>query len=221
MSKDTLQNIATGVLCLCALVITGLLVKRELKPSTPSVVSRTSVVSNWKDFARGEALTSAGKPVTVVVFSDYQCPYCRVLAARIDSLSAKSRSMISLIYRNAPIPAHRFARSAAFAAECAGQAGKFERAHRLLFRDVDSIGVRSWGRFAELVNVKDSAAFSACVRDSVPVTTIRGDEQDAKRLSIHGTPTLLINEELVQGAPTTDELTALIAKHGRAVEAGQ
>jgi protein-disulfide isomerase len=202
-------------LSLCALVITGLLVKREVfhaPPQSPEVSMR---MSNWKDYARGQILDSPGKPVTLIVFSDDECPFCRALAARLDTMRTKFPSRLSIYYRNTPIPTHRFARAAAYAAECAGRVGLFSKAHKTLFEESDSLGVRSWGRFASRIGVTDTAAFVTCVRDSLPVTVLQNDEKDAKRLNIRGTPTLFVNDELIQGAPSVDKLSGLIEQHSK------
>lgn len=211
LNKDTLNTVFTGVLCLCALVITGMAARREFeKPSTSA--QKSTSISNWKEFAHGDALLSGPGPVTMVVFSDYKCPYCRALSAQIDSLGSDS-SLVSIYYRNIPIPAHTHARAAAFAAECAGRVGAFARAHRLLFKDVDSIGVRSWGRFAAAAAISDTSAFAACVRDSLPVSIVQADERDAQRLQISATPTFLVDNELIRGTVSLAELRALLRRH--------
>ena len=215
MNKDTVNSVFTGLLCLCALVITGLLVKREVFYTAPQTSEVSIKMSNWKDYAHGQMLEPPGKPVTLIVFSDYQCPYCRALAARLDTVRSKFPSRLSIYYRNTPIPTHRFARAAAYAAECAGRVGLFSKAHSTLFEESDSLGVRSWGRFASRIGASDTAAFVACVRDSLPVAVLQNDEKDAKRLNIRGTPTLFVNDELIQGAPSVDKLTGLIEQHSK------
>lgn len=90
--------------------------------------------------------------------------------------------------------------------------GRFERANALLFTEVDSIGVRSWGRFAGLLEITDTVAFNACVRDSLPAAIVQRDESDAKRLDIRATPTLLLDDLLLTGAPPLADLEKVISK---------
>ena len=215
MNSGTLNNVFTGLLCASALVIAGILVRREFVHAEPKATEASTQVSNWRDFAHGQALEPSGNPVTLIIFSDYQCPFCRTLAARLDTVRIKFPHQLSIYYRNTPIPSHRFARAAAYAAECAGRVGLFPNAHRALFEESDSLGIQSWGRFASRIGMRDTTAFAVCVRDSLPLTVVQQDEIDAKRLGIHSTPSFLVNDEFVRGAPSLDQLSALIERHGK------
>jgi protein-disulfide isomerase len=91
---------------------------------------------------------------------------------------------LSVYYRNVTIPNHPFARSAAFAAECAARDHRFREAHRLLFTEAESIGIRSWGRFGTVIGIPDTIAFTRCIRDSLPARIVQQDEADARRLNV-------------------------------------
>lgn len=213
MRSDTLSTISTAILATCAVIVTGMLARREFFPAPPSRSTKPVAIANWKEFRGGQPIGEAGKKVSLVIFSDYQCPACRSLAARLDSLRSQFPVQLSIYYRNVPVPAHKFARPAAFAAECAARNGRFEQAHRLLFAEPDSLATRSWGSFASKLGMADSAAFSACVRDSLPAAVVQRDETDAHRLNVRVTPTLLLNEQLLEGVPT--DLAERIGKLAR------
>lgn len=223
MTAQTLNNIVTGIFVACALAITGMLARREFFPPAPpsSTMTVQSKISNWREFQGGHPIGTPGQPVSLVVFSDYECPACRKFSMRLDTIRAKFPTQLSVYYRNVPIPGHRRARPAAFAAECAARQGRFEHAYKMLFAHVDSIGVRPWGRFATLAGIRDTLGFSECVRDSLPGAVVLRDEADAGRLNVQVTPTLLLNDILISGAPATPELETLIRNAIRAKPASR
>jgi protein-disulfide isomerase len=210
MSK-WISNALAILLSLCALTVTALLVRREFFPPAANPASQPEVVADWSGYHKGQLLQngSGSSDVALVVFSDYQCPACRRLHATLDSLP-EGAEQFPVRYRHLPLSYHPHAQPAAFAAECAAMQGRFQAAHDGLFTDADSIGIRSWGRFAQAVGVTDTVAFSTCVRDSLPIAIIRRDEADAARLGATGTPTVLINNLKVPGAPSGRALQAFV-----------
>jgi protein-disulfide isomerase len=210
MKESPLSVAFTAVLTICAVLVTAMLVRREFFPPTRTTAVEKHI-NNWESFRGGQSLTPPGRPVSLIVFSDYQCPACRILARQLDTLRERFPTQLSVYYRNIPIASHRFARPAAFAAECAGRDGRFDAAHHLRFAEAESIGVRSWGRFARDIGVPDTASFSKCVRDSLPAQVVHRDELDGKALDIKATPTMLLDDRLLQGAPTLEKMQDLIA----------
>ncbi len=202
-----------GTFALCALAIAGMMARREFFPASPAVADSPKVqIANWREYRKGHAVGAPAGRVSLVVFSDYECPACRKLAFRLDTIQARFPNQLTIYYRNFPLPYHRKARVAAFAAECAAREGAFERAHALLFADVDSIGVRSWARFAALSGVADTLRFSRCVQDSLPAAVVATDQADAGRLNLQVTPTLLLDSLMLRGLPSATELEALIQR---------
>ncbi len=212
MNAKNRSDIINWIFVVCALAITGMYARREFFPPTPPPTSQLTEIKNWRDFQGGQALTSTGGPVRLVVFSDYECPACRAFSLRLDTIRGKYPTQLSVYYRNLPLPYHAKARPAAFAAECAAIQGKFRSANKLLFADVDSIGSRSWGRFAALAEIADTTSFISCVRDSLPARIVLRDEADAKRLNVRVTPTLLLDNVLVSGVPSASEFDGMIEK---------
>ena len=213
MTKETVGHVMTGILCVCALTVTGLVVRQQFfAPSTAGAASVPTFIRNWKDFQSGRVLGAPNQRVSLVVFSDYECPACRAFSKVVDSLRARHPDVLSVYYRNLPIPSHKYARPAAFAAECAALQGRYKEAHRLLFSDQDSIGIRSWSSFAVQVGVPDSGSFSACMRDSAQVAIVQKDEADATRLGVKVTPTLLLDDRLIDGGRSLAQMEELIQK---------
>jgi protein-disulfide isomerase len=72
---------------------------------------------------------------------------------------------VSLVFVHFPLPGHRFARQAARAAECADARGRFPALVSLLYKQQNSIGMKSWGAFAREVGIPDTASFHPCALD--------------------------------------------------------
>ncbi len=211
MSTDRLLNVAVGVLTVCALVTTGLVVRRELSTPRAAAVPGTIRIPTWHAFAReGHRMGPAEAPVKIVVFSDFQCPYCAVLMERLRMVREARPTEVAVVYRHFPIDGHRHAVPAARASECAAEQGRFEPFHDALFAAQDSIGAFSWDRFATTAGVGDLPRFNACAAATGPVPALGRDTLAGNQLYVTGTPTLLINERRLQGVPSMDSLEVYV-----------
>ncbi len=213
MIRDRVANAALVVLTLCAVATTGLAVRRELSaPPGP----RPRVVDTWRSVAAaGHRLGPADARLTLVVFSDYQCPFCAVLSQRLRDLRTRHPGEVAVVYRHYPLPRHPHARAAAKASECAGAQGRFEPFHDALFASADSIGVVPWDRFARAAGVPDMARFTACAASEAPVAALALDSAAGQELQVTGTPTMLVNERLITGVPPIDTLEAFVRQARR------
>lgn len=169
-------------------------------------------VANWQEYTQpGSRMGIDSAVVTIVNFSDFQCPFCRRLSQALRELRQKYPQDVSLIYRHYPLSAiHSSAAAAALASECAGEEGAFEAYHDLLYSVQDSLGLVSWTSLATRAGLADTVAFAACVRSDKQKPRIDTDMAAAERLGIRGTPMLLVNDIRVSGAPSTAELDSLI-----------
>lgn len=197
---STLYSVA---LITCAVVITGLLVRREFFP--PGAARRGLVAEatpNWRTFASsGHRTGSAGAPVTLVVFSDFQCPACKVLADQVQTLQQRHPERFSVVYRHYPLPSHPHAVAAARASECAARQGRFTQYHDALFASQETLGYTPWQDFARSAGVPDVSGFERCFSEPGAVEQMNRDIADAKRLGVTGTPTLLVNGRRYNGVP--------------------
>lgn len=200
------SDIAFGLLVLCALVTTAFVVRRELRPPElpePELVE----IPNRQVFATtGHRAGPTGAPVTITVFSDFQCPFCRVHAARLDTLRAEFGDQLAVVYRHFPLANHPFALEAVRASECAGRQGRFWQYRDALFVGQDSIGISRWERFAREAGVANLDDFAACMSETTVIPSLRRDSLDASRLRLVATPTSLVNGRLIRGAMPLDVL---------------
>lgn len=211
MTTDRGLNMALGVLSLCAIVITGLVVRRELSPASASA-SRSTVVRNWRTLAReGQRLGPPNAAITILNFSDFQCPYCRQLDHSLRSIRHRRPKEVAVVYRHFPLEAiHPHAFGAAVASECAAQQQRFEELHNVLYDRQDSIGALSWAAFAMRAGVADSAAFAACMVGRAAAERVRADVRAGMNLEITGTPTVVVNGVRLNGTPSQAVLDSLI-----------
>jgi protein-disulfide isomerase len=107
---------------------------------------------------------------------------------------------------------HKNAYAAARASECAGEQGRFAAFHDLIFKKQDSLGIKPYSEYAAEAGVPSVSAFDACNSKVDKVSAIETDLAMARRLGLHATPTIMVNDKRFPTNPTTDELVALIEK---------
>jgi protein-disulfide isomerase len=220
MSKTLLSNLATALMVCCAIAITAAVVRREFfappaAASQPDLTPRP--VENWAELSSaGLWMDSAGAPVTIVEFSDFQCPFCATFSETLRRVRAKHPGRVAVLYRHYPIDQlHPHARAAGLAAECAGAQGVFEAYHDRLFAQQDSIGTKAWEAFAAEAGVPDAAEFTRCVREGRLAANVERDFALAEATGIRLTPTVIINGTLVPGALSEAELEKWIVNPPR------
>jgi protein-disulfide isomerase len=150
-------------------------------------------------------------PVTVVEFSDFQCPFCQKSVGVLRELQRVYGDKIRLIYRDFPGQNHPYAWPAAEAAQCAQEQGKFWEYHDLLFAR-QSPGT-TWDFLALAGELHLQAdAFSGCLHSGRLKSEVYNDVQDGLRLGITSTPTFFINGRPLIGSQPLSAFQALIDK---------
>ena len=141
-------------------------------------------------------------PVTIVEFSDYECPFCgrfhtqtfgQLKSAYIDT------GKVKFVYRDFPLSFHAQAQKAAEAAECAGEQGKYWEMHELLFSPGVQGGVASFKQYAQQIGL-DTAKFNDCLDTGKMVAEIRKDTADGAAAGVQGTPAFYVNGVEISGA---------------------
>lgn len=199
---ERILNLGAGVVVLCAVVMTGVTVRAHLAPPQPFVGRQPpEFVEDWQELARaGHRIGLEAAPVTVMVFSDFECPMCaRFATETYPDFRDRYPGETALVYRHWPLSKHRFSYPAARAAECAAAQGYFTEFHDRLYAAQPSLGLKTFTEFAIEAGVPDSAAFSRCVEETGPVAAIERDIQVVRDLGGTGTPTVLVNGWLLRG----------------------
>ncbi len=158
------------------------------------------------------ALGPDDAPITIIEFSDYQCPFCKRWHDEVyDDLLAAYPGKIKFVHRNLPLTSiHPDAQGAAEAALCAGEQNAYWQFHdKLLSSDV--LGNGAYAQYAQELNL-DMSAFDACVTDQKYKDAVQADSDFALNLGVRSTPTFFINGLAIVGAQPLDVFKQIIDK---------
>jgi protein-disulfide isomerase len=160
-----------------------------------------------------DSLRVRGNPdarITLVEFSDFQCPFCRQAYTTVKSLLQKYDGKIKLAYRDLPLQEVRAdVKSAGEACRCAGDQGQFWPYHDLLFENQFGYGPDGFREFARSLNL-NLEQFGQCLESGKYKAKVREDFQEAIRLGATGTPYFFINGVPLTGAKPQQEFEAII-----------
>lgn len=149
-------------------------------------------------------------PITIVEFSDFECPYCGRFTPVLKRVLAAYPTQVRLVYRYMPISSiHPEAQKAAEAAVCANDQAKFWEMHDTLFSEQNTLDVASLKEKAKRLGL-DSNKFDSCLDSGQAAALVKSDLNEAQRLGLEATPASFVNGRFVDGAVTFDQMTALI-----------
>ncbi len=143
-------------------------------------------------------------PVTIVEFSDFQCPFCRGVVATLKQVAARYPDRVRVVFRDFPIPSlHPDAPLAHEAARCAGEQGQFWPYHDLLFERT-TVNPPALKQYASDLKL-DAQKFGQCLDSGRYRAAVEADVTEGTRLGVSGTPTFFINgRPLVGNVPLSD-----------------
>lgn len=151
----------------------------------------------------------ADAPVTVVEFSDFQCPYCRAAESTVNAMRAKYGERIKFIYMDFPLSFHQHAMDAARAGQCAAKQDKFWPYHDAIFADQSKLSGTDLKATAKKLGL-DAKKFDACFDQDQPDREIKAEQAEGESLGVTGTPTFFINGREVVGAQPLQKLAEVI-----------
>ncbi len=137
-------------------------------------------------------------PVTLVEFSDFQCPYCAAAVPQIDAVLKTYPKQVKLIFKQYPLQTHSQAALAASAAIAAQKQGKFWQMHDAMFANRDNLSRPNLLSLAQKIGLNMKQFESDLNSTEVRETVIR-DVQDGDNAGVQGTPTLFINGQRYNG----------------------
>ncbi|MDA8793371.1 DsbA family protein [Bacteriovoracaceae bacterium] len=149
--------------------------------------------------------------VTIVEYSDFQCPYCAKGSEIMAQLKKKYKGKIKIAFKNFPLPFHNQAKQAAVGAMCAFDQSSelFWKMHDQLFKDQSKLDSSSLKATAKSLGLK-SEKFNECLDGNKFMQRIDQDIAEGKKLGIKSTPTFFVNGQLVAGALPVEEFSKLI-----------
>jgi protein-disulfide isomerase len=154
---------------------------------------------------------SVDAPITVVMFSDFECPFSRKAEATIHAVEAAHPGDVRVVFKNLPLPMHDNARIAAKAALAADAQGRFWAMHDALFGHQHVLDRASIDGYAKDLGL-DVARFDRDLDDPKTEARVAQDEADADALQVKGTPTFFVNGRRITGAQPKEVFEQAIAK---------
>jgi protein-disulfide isomerase len=147
-------------------------------------------------------------PVTIIEFSDYECPFCKRAEATVKKVLATYGDKIRFVYRHYPLEFHATARPAAEASACAAAQGKFWEYHDKLFASSDLTEAKLKALAGEVG--LDQAKFDDCFAKKQFKDDIDKDMADASSVGVTGTPAFFINGRMLSGAQPFEKFKEII-----------
>ncbi len=136
--------------------------------------------------------------VTIVEFSDFQCPFCSRSTGLINDLLKAYPDDLQVVYKNFPLSFHKQAMPAAKAAIAAGKQGKFWEMHDMIFENYRTLADDKYPEYAEAIGI-DVVQFKADMEDKSTQDLISAEMRQASKAGVRGTPTFFINGKKPQG----------------------
>jgi protein-disulfide isomerase len=214
--KIKLDVVLTAILVLCAVVTTGVVIRREFmtpRATSAQAEQKSVLIPQWRDdLIKGVRLGPDAAPVQLIEFADFECPYCGSFHKNLKGIEAKYPGQIVVTYFHYPIPGHRFALPAARVSECAAEQGRFEAMHDKLFEGQDQFGLKPWVDYATAAGVPDMAAFDVCIKKTDPIPRVEEGKAWGAKLDVQGTPTVIINGWKLGHPPSEQELDQMVKR---------
>ena len=158
-------------------------------------------------------------PVTIIEFSDFQCPFCKKTESTLNALLTKYNGRVKLAFMDFPLQEiHPQAFSAAEAARCAGEKGRFWEYHDALYADQSKLSEAELLTRARALRL-DEKSFQSCIEGGKFKSKVESDVEQGKKAGIVGTPGFFINGVFLSGAQPQAEFERIIDNQLALVEA--
>ena len=158
----------------------------------------------------------ADAKVTVIEYSDFQCPYCGQIEPSLEQMRKDFPNDVRMVYRHFPLSFHENAQKAAEASECASKLGgnnAFWKMHDQLFANQTTLGTDLYTKLASGMGL-NAAAFSKCLTSGETAAVVAADEASGNDSGVNGTPATFINGKLISGAVPYAQLKAAVQAAG-------
>lgn len=152
---------------------------------------------------------TADAPITIIEFSDFECPYCKRGLPILKELLTAYPGKLKLVYRDFPGPNHPQALPAAEAAQCAAEQNQFWKYHDALFNTQDPRTLWNFSALAEEIGLQPSQ-FNACMKEHRYREEVLSDLRDGLDIHIASTPTFFINGRPLVGAQPLEAFRTII-----------
>ncbi|HEY8378664.1 MAG TPA: thioredoxin domain-containing protein, partial [Nannocystis sp.] len=168
-----------------------------------------------------DPMKGAAEPlVTIVEFSDFQCPFCAKFTDMLNELlkDPAYANDVRVVFKQYPLPMHKDAGTGSEAALAAGEQGKFWEMHDILFKNQKAMTRADVEKYAQELGL-DMAKFKAALDNKTYEAKVKEDMELGRKFGVRGTPSFFINGKWQRGAPRTIEgLKKLVDEEKAAAE---
>ena len=148
---------------------------------------------------------SPDAPVQVIIYADFECPYCRVAATSLRELSRKQPEKVAYYFKSFPLKSHKRSVPAALAFLAAGRQGKFWEMHDILFRHQEDLSEEAFESCAAQLGL-DKGQFTADRENKELIDRLRAEKTEGMKCGIKKSPGILVNGKPYYGVKTAVEL---------------
>jgi protein-disulfide isomerase len=159
--------------------------------------------------AKGPSKGPEGAKVTIVEFSDFQCPFCSRAIGTVDQVMEQYAGKVRLVFRQFPLDFHDKAPKAAQAALCANEQGKFWEMHDAMFKNQGKLDPEDLKATALGLGV-DATKFNECLDSNRMKKAVDDDTEAGKKVGVNGTPAFFINGTMLSGAQPLEAFKEVI-----------
>jgi protein-disulfide isomerase len=174
------------------------------KPSRPKPAAPVDV-----EIGKAPTAGQKGAPIEVVLYSDFECPFCGRVNPSIDKIKEDYGDKVVVAFKHYPLPFHRNAKPAAIASLAAHRQGKFWEMHDKLFENQRALSESDLERYAKEIGL-DVAKFKKDMNDPALAKWVDQDMAEGSKHGVRGTPATFINGRLVSGAQPYDAFKSVI-----------
>jgi protein-disulfide isomerase len=155
------------------------------------------------------SLGAKDAPVTIVEFTDFQCPFCKATQATIKQLRDKYGDKIRLVHMDYPLPFHSHSMDSAKAARCANDQGKFWEYRDSLFANQANLAPADLKATAKTLKL-NTAQFDVCFDKAKYEAQIKADQAAGEKVGVDGTPAFFVNGRPLTGAQPLPKFEELV-----------
>jgi protein-disulfide isomerase len=175
------------------------LVEKLKKDHGVQVTLRAPNLPRVEVAAKGPAKGPENAPITIVEFSDFQCPYCGREVPVVERVMKEYDGKVRLVFRNFPLNFHPNAQKAAEAGACAADQGKFWEMHDKMFGNQQKLAIDDLKGFAKEVGL-DAKKFDQCLDSGEKKALVEADSKAGEEAGVSGTPAFFVNGIFINGA---------------------
>ena len=206
-----------GVFLVAALLVGGCTTNPQIDngaAGSPPSGGNNVAGPNAVDFMDDDPIMGdSNAPLTIVEFSDYQCPFCkRFRDQTLDQLKAEyiDTGKVKFIYRDFPLTSiHQYAQKAAEATECADDQGMFWEYHDIVFANPNALDLTSLKQHAATLGL-NTGEFNECLDSGKHASEVSKDLSDGQRAGARGTPFFLVGNTALSGAQPIEAFRSAI-----------